>query len=187
LARTRTSFAKGNTLGFKSGQSGNPSGRRPLVDDIHALARQHAPAAVEALVAALRDPERAIPAAIALLDRGYGKPPVAVFAQVNGTVAIGGIDAPPPIVDETDEQWLCRRRQELAHLEHATRRESAPTSLSAAPAASPTPPPNGETAVPGVQTGAHASAGSSMRSMTPDEEWWLRQQRRRLGIEPERD
>jgi hypothetical protein len=106
LARTRTSFAKGNTLGFKLGQSGNPRGRKPLIDDIHALARQHAPAAIEALVAALRDPDRAIPAAIALLDRGYGKPPVAVFAQVNGSVHVSGIDAPPPIVNETDEQWL---------------------------------------------------------------------------------
>jgi hypothetical protein len=114
VAKTRTSFSRSNLSprAFKPGQSGNPAGRKPLIDDIHALARQHAPAAIEALVAALRDPDRAIPAAIALLDRGYGKPPVAVFAQVNGSVAVGGIDGPPPI-EGSWEEWLAQRRQEL--------------------------------------------------------------------------
>ena len=114
MARTNGTWkpGKGPPTKFKPGQSGNPAGRKPLIDDIHALARQHAPAAIEALVAALRDPDRAIPAAIALLDRGYGKPPVAVFAQVNGSVAVSGIDGPPPI-EGSWEEWLAQRRQDL--------------------------------------------------------------------------
>ena len=34
LARTRTSFAKGNTLGFKPGQSGNPRARSDRTDSM---------------------------------------------------------------------------------------------------------------------------------------------------------
>jgi hypothetical protein len=33
-------------------------------------------------------------AMIALLDRGFGRPPVAVYAQVNSTVTMGGVDPP---------------------------------------------------------------------------------------------
>jgi hypothetical protein len=107
---------------FKPGQSGNPAGRPPLITDIHAMARQHAPAAIDALVKALNDPDRAIAAAIALLDRGYGRPAQAVFAQVNGSVLVGGIDAPPR---ETLEQWLARRRRELTVLD--SQAEHAPS------------------------------------------------------------
>ena len=42
------------------------------------LARRHAATAVNALVRALDDPARAVPAAIALLDRGYGRPSQAI-------------------------------------------------------------------------------------------------------------
>jgi hypothetical protein len=177
MTRPRTAWTKGNgpPTKFRPGQSGNPLGRPKLVDDIAGLVE---------FMRQREDPQLAMDAMIALLDRGFGKPPIAVFAQVNGTVAMGGIDGPPPIIEETDEQWLERRRAELAALE-GPRREPPPASPSPAPAGSPTRPPNGETAVPGAQTGTHGSTGSSVRS--PEEESWLRQQRRRLGIAPERD
>jgi hypothetical protein len=38
------------------------------------MCREHAPEAVATLVAALKRPKDAIPAAIALLDRGFGRP-----------------------------------------------------------------------------------------------------------------
>jgi hypothetical protein len=120
---------------FRPGVSGNPAGRKPLIDDIHALARQHAPEAIQALVDALKDPDRAIPAAIALLDRGYGRPAVAVFAAVN--VAVGGIDSPPRPPDiESAEEWLKRRRAELAMLDGPP-----PVSAEPAPHANNEPPP----------------------------------------------
>ena len=55
------------------GVSGNPSGRPRVVADIQELARQHGPDAILTLVEALKDPKHKVAAAIALLDRGYGK------------------------------------------------------------------------------------------------------------------
>jgi hypothetical protein len=182
---------------FKPGQSGNPRGRPPLIDDIHALAREHAPAAIKALVDALRDKDRAIPAAIALLDRGYGRPPQAVFAHVNGTLHVGGIDAPPR---ESLEVWLERRKRELDALEGPQPEHASAESASPSPAPSaPSPPPNGQPAMPASFRPAAAPAermaeppGASSsterptrRSLTEEEARWSRQERRRLGIEPD--
>ena len=60
---------------FLKGHSGNPSGR-PTMDAIRELARKSGPAAIKRLERALKskDDRVAITAAIALLDRGYGKP-----------------------------------------------------------------------------------------------------------------
>jgi hypothetical protein len=63
---------------FARGHSGNPGGRPKDADGIRELARSHCAEAIEVLVAIMRD-ERAGPmaqvkAAIALLDRGFGKP-----------------------------------------------------------------------------------------------------------------
>ena len=58
--------------GFKPGQSGNPGGRPR--SDVTSLARRHTAEAIAALVAALGSPRERVAAAVALLDRGWGKP-----------------------------------------------------------------------------------------------------------------
>lgn len=59
---------------FKPGQSGNPSGRPRRAQAVEELARSFASAAINALAASLGDPRTRVAAAVALLDRGYGKP-----------------------------------------------------------------------------------------------------------------
>src|SRR3954451_13972126 len=65
MPQSRTSFAPG--------QSGNPGGGPKAAIDIQELARQHGREAILTLVGALIDPKHKVAAAIALLDRGYGK------------------------------------------------------------------------------------------------------------------
>jgi hypothetical protein len=87
--------------------------------DVIQAAREHTVAAVARLVALMQqDDDRnvALAAANALLDRGYGRPPQAVLAQVHASTVQCGIDKPPEIT-ECYEDWLQRRRQELDLLE----------------------------------------------------------------------
>jgi len=58
---------------FQPGQSANPGGRARTAD-VAVLARQHTAAAIQALADALKDPKTRVPAAVALLNRGYGLP-----------------------------------------------------------------------------------------------------------------
>lgn len=94
---------------WEPGQSGNPKGRPPGTR-ARDLARAHTDEAIETLVGALKDKRTCVPAAIALLERGWGKPKEQV-EQVNFNVDMGGIDAPP--LPETLDEWLARRRTEL--------------------------------------------------------------------------
>ena len=64
---------------FPKGVSGCPGGRPR--QDVTALARAHTVDAIEALVAALKRPKEAVPAAVALLDRGWGRPVQAISAD----------------------------------------------------------------------------------------------------------
>lgn len=59
---------------FKPGQSGNPGGRPAIVRTLQAQARECTEDAITALKAALLVSSTRVPAAIALLDRGYGRP-----------------------------------------------------------------------------------------------------------------
>lgn len=59
---------------FLPGVSGNPGGRKRNTHQVEELARTYTPQAIEALVAALKTPKERVPAAIALLDRGWGRP-----------------------------------------------------------------------------------------------------------------
>ena len=59
-------------------------------------------------------PQLSLAAALALLDRGWGKPTQSVNASVIATHHIGGVDLPPR---ETLEQWLQRRKEELKRLD----------------------------------------------------------------------
>jgi len=61
---------------WRPGQSGNPSGNPRKHDGIPVaeLARCYTRDALHALVLALHNPRERVPAAVALLDRGWGKP-----------------------------------------------------------------------------------------------------------------
>ncbi len=69
-------MAKSSTS-WKSGQSGNPSGRPKLVAEVRDLARQHSPRAIERLVELMEADSgtTAVAACKELLDRGYGRAP----------------------------------------------------------------------------------------------------------------
>lgn len=61
---------------FVKGKSGNPKGRPKVDFEARELARQHGSEAIDRLVSIMRegDHANARAAAVALLDRGYGKP-----------------------------------------------------------------------------------------------------------------
>ena len=72
---------------WKPGQSGNPSGRPKIVGEIQDLARKATTLAIETLTRIASDrkapPAAQVAAAVALLDRGYGRPGQAVDLNVN--------------------------------------------------------------------------------------------------------
>jgi hypothetical protein len=91
-------MAKGGlrSTSFKSGVSGNPDGRpkrpetieaRRVVADVKAAARELTPEAMDTLKEAMADKKAPwaakITAAIAVLDRGWGKPQQTVSANVS--------------------------------------------------------------------------------------------------------
>ena len=71
---------------FQKGVSGNPGGRPKIRVDMRERVRVHAGAAIDTLVTVMHDdkaPSAArVSAAIAILDRGYGRPAQAVHQHV---------------------------------------------------------------------------------------------------------
>ena len=74
MSDVELSAKAGRVIGrpFPKGVSGCPGGRPR--QDVTSFARAHTVDAIKALVAALKRPKEAVPAAIALLNRGWGLP-----------------------------------------------------------------------------------------------------------------
>jgi hypothetical protein len=78
--------------------------------DVQQMARTHTPEAINALVLALKVPQTRVPAAVALLDRGWGKAAQVVVGPDGGALAmtinvVTGVarDEPQMIEAETEE------------------------------------------------------------------------------------
>jgi hypothetical protein len=77
---------------FVKGQSGNPAGRKAELGqaaELKLLCRAHTVEAVNALVAALADDKTRVAAAVALLDRGWGKPTQEITGADGGPLVEG--------------------------------------------------------------------------------------------------
>ena len=89
---------------FQKGQSGNSGGRPKEIAEVKELARQHMPAAIDALVSIMSNTKASdaarVSAATALLDRGYGKPQQHIDAEIGSYVA----RLPRPY--DTAEEWV---------------------------------------------------------------------------------
>ena len=83
---------KGGRGGLRSPAGGRPKGRRNQKTlELEALARPHAPDAINALARTLRhkNPAMVIAAAHELLDRGYGRPAQKTDVTTSGNIVIG--------------------------------------------------------------------------------------------------
>jgi len=98
----------GTATRFKPGQSGNPGGRRKTAATIIDLARAHSPDAIKTLAEICNNPEAApaprVAAAIALLDRGWGRPMQPTDFTSNGE-SVRYVIMAVPEAEDTDT-WL---------------------------------------------------------------------------------
>jgi hypothetical protein len=102
---------------FEKGKSGNPGGRPKVVGEVQVLARKYAPEAIETLRGIMENidapPAARISAAIALLDRGFGRP--------HQTSEVRTSYARKPLVErKTALKWVLRKAREgIQYVEHA--------------------------------------------------------------------
>jgi hypothetical protein len=83
---------------FVKGQSGNPGGeRKGKQKQIQEQLLPHVPAAIQALISALGDEDKAVAAARDILDRVYGKAPQAVehTGEDGGPITVHIIESLP--------------------------------------------------------------------------------------------
>jgi hypothetical protein len=82
----KAGFQKGNKLGFRPGQSGNPGGRHASLKPVVEAARELSTFAIEVLreIAADKDapPVARVHAANSLLDRGHGRPSISAALAI---------------------------------------------------------------------------------------------------------
>src|SRR5262249_16797293 len=92
---------------FQKGQSGNPGGRPKEIAEVKDLARQHMPAAIEALVSIMSNPKASdaarVSAAAALLE-----------PQQHIDAEIGSYVVPLPTPYDTVEEWEAAVKVEMA-------------------------------------------------------------------------
>jgi hypothetical protein len=84
--RTRTTWSRGFCP--------NPGGRPKKNRTIEELAREHTPAAIAALVAALANPRERVPAATELLNRAWGRPKQPISGDENAPLLVDFTWAP---------------------------------------------------------------------------------------------
>ena len=97
--RERSARKRGDGKPFPKGRPGNPGGRPKLPIELRERAQIYSVAALDALHAIATDDSQPAPArvsaAVAVIDRGYGKPTATVVAAV-GTLAELVLASMPP-------------------------------------------------------------------------------------------
>lgn len=94
-----------NLRPFKPGQSGNPGGVPKGLADVRKAAREYTQEAIETLAKWMRDdsPKASIPAAVALLNRGWGMPQQNVKATIHDVRSMSDAELTRFLTGEHDE------------------------------------------------------------------------------------